>query len=399
MTSMSENANASLVAAAEDFLAAAKAFNGEPMGQMALVKKADKLRYLSEGPRDTIFRQWDTIHLTAAINIVKSTGVLDEIPKKGTITAKELSEAVNLHESVVARSMRILCVQGICDEPEPDIYSHNAKSLVYITAPSKYFFDLILDQDYVFKKLPQYLKDHSTSDLMDLKKSPYAYAYNRMGMSYYEVISDDPVRFEMFNQSIRQMDQQMPVLGMFPFASLKEQVEADTSRPFIVDVGGGLGAPLMSIQKEAPAGFGAKCILQDRKDVLDSIKDEDIPNVEKMEHDFFTPQPVKNAHVYLLRRILHDFYMPVCKDIVRNIASAMGKDSRLLIGDFVVPEKTNVGDDLMVYWMDFSMMVLTGQEKTAKQFAEILEDVGLELVKIWRYPYGAQAVVEAKLKQ
>lgn len=105
-----------------------------------------------------------------------------------------------------------------------------------------------------------------------------------------------------------------------------------------------------------------------------------------------------DAHVYLLRRILHDFYEPVCIDIVKNIASAMGPTSRLLIGDFVVPEKSHIGDDFMVYWLDFSMMMLTGQEKTAKQFENILDAAGLELVKIWPYDFGAQAVVEARLK-
>ncbi len=49
-------------------------------------------------------------------------------------------------------------------------------------------------------------------------------------------------------------------------------------------------------------------------------------------------------------------------------------------------------------WMDFSMMMLTGKEKTAKQFREVLDAAGLDLVKIWPAPQGAQAVVEAKLK-
>jgi len=105
-----------------------------------------------------------------------------------------------------------------------------------------------------------------------------------------------------------------------------------------------------------------------------------------------------DAHLYLLRRILHDFYEPICVELVKNIASAMGATSRLLIGDSVMPEKANVGDDRMVYQMEFSMMVLTGQEKTAKQFERISEAAGLELVKIWHAPVGAQAIVEARLK-
>lgn len=77
----------------------------------------------------------------------------------------------------------------------------------------------------------------------------------------------------------------------------------------------------------------------------------------------------------------------------------MGPTSRLLIGDFVVPEKARVGDDFMIYWLDFSMMMLTGKEKTAEEFERILDAAGLELVKIWPFAIGAQAIIEARLKQ
>lgn len=84
---------------------------------------------------------------------------------------------------------------------------------------------------------------------------------------------------------------------MFPFDSMKTQVEAESERPFIVDVGGGMGKVLMSILEEAPNGFGETCILQDRPDVLASIPEADLPPcVKKMETDFFTPQPVKSKH-------------------------------------------------------------------------------------------------------
>jgi hypothetical protein len=72
-----------------------------------------------------------------------------------------------------------------------------------------------------------------------------------------------------------------PILDMFPFSSMKEEVEADPSRPFAVDIGGGRGQ-LLAIQQEAPNGFGAKMILQDRPSVIDPLTPEDIPNIEKM---------------------------------------------------------------------------------------------------------------------
>lgn len=151
-----------------------------------------------------------------------------------------------------------------------------------------------VDQDFAFKQLPRYFKTHTKEDIRDLKKSPYAFAHGLEGKTYYETISADPERFEMFNQTLVEMDNSMPVLGMFPFENLKTEVESDPQRPFIVDIGGGTGRVLESIQKEAPAGFGAEMILQDRGDVIESIPENYIPNVTKMVHDFFTPQPVKS---------------------------------------------------------------------------------------------------------
>ncbi len=44
-------------------------------------------------------------------------------------------------------------------------------------------------------------------------------------------------------------------------------------------------------------------ILQDRPEVIEDI--EDLGNVEKMGHDFFTPNPVKGVSHSLFRRHRH----------------------------------------------------------------------------------------------
>ncbi|PMD52475.1 S-adenosyl-L-methionine-dependent methyltransferase [Hyaloscypha bicolor E] len=120
------------------------------------------------------------------------------------------------------------------------------------------------------------------------------------------------------------MEANMPILGMFPFATLKDQVEKEPERPFIVDVGGGKGQAMLAIETECPKFFGGNVILEDLPIVIDSLKSEDLPGIEPTVHDIFTLQPVKNAHVYFLRRLLHDFYNPVCLEILKNIVPAMG---------------------------------------------------------------------------
>lgn len=152
-----------------------------------------------------------------------------------------------------------------------------------------------IEQLKAFVKLPDYFKSHTQEDLFDLQKSPFAWAFGLEGLTYYEAISHNPDRFNMFNMTMTQLEKQVPILGMFPFSSMKEEVEAELERPFIVDIGGNRGHCLVAIQSEAPKGFGAKMILQDREDVIASLKEEDIPNIETMVYNFFTPQPVKST--------------------------------------------------------------------------------------------------------
>jgi hypothetical protein len=69
--------------------------------------------------------------------------------------------------------------------------------------------------------------------------------------------------------------------------------------------------------------------------------------------------------------------------------------SRLLINDYVLPE---TGCDLHHGLLDIAMMTLAcGVERTEKQWRELLDAAGLEIVKIWSSP-GVESVIETKLK-
>jgi hypothetical protein len=100
-----------------------------------------------------------------------------------------------------------------------------------------------------------------------------------------------------------------------------------------------------------------------------------------------------------MRRFLHDFYNPVCIEFVKNTASAMGPDSRLLICDMLVPETVDTQDVSDLYWLDFALLCMTGQEKKEVEFQEIFDAAGLELVKIWPSGYGRTVMLEARLKR
>lgn len=92
-------------------------------------------------------------------------GILQRVPREGSIGSEELASAVDIDESVVRaspfcilqaciaevptsdsiveRAMRIIVAQGIALEPSPNHYVHNAKSLAYVTGSSQYFFKMV----------------------------------------------------------------------------------------------------------------------------------------------------------------------------------------------------------------------------------------------------------------
>ncbi len=169
-----------------------------------------------------------------------------------------------------------------------------------------------------------------------------------------------PGRVERFSRGLSLFEAFHAVIGVYPF---EEQLQAGNSpdRPFIVDIGGGRGQAMLEMRKRLPSLQG-RMILQDRKEVLDSIPDDELPGVEKMEHDFFTEQPVKHAQIYYIRRVFHDWQDEEAEKILQAIVPAMAPDSRILLSDMALPERVGP-EDTSAVWLDLMMMMIGGKER------------------------------------
>ena len=158
-----------------------------------------------------------------------------------------------------------------------------------------------------------------------------------------------------------------------------------------------MGHELANFHKAHPDVPG-RLILQDLPIVLDKVRDNPSQDIELMNYDFFTPQPVKGARAYYFRNICHDWPDKDCQKFLFNTAQAMVKGySRILIDEYVIP---NTGAPLRGSSMDLQMMMyVSGIERTRRQWQNLLDACGLEILKIWGGRSDYEQVIEAQVKE
>lgn len=289
-----EDTSAALRAAEELVEALKRHPKASTAEHLALLERVDKVRGLLETPYDVIEKQQEVLCTAGAMYTLIMTDAIKKVPNEGTTTAGQLAAELNMDVSAIQRLMRVAVVAGFFAETAPDTYAHNALSRAYQIEAMGPFFLLCMDFNKMFMALPDYFKTHKPEELYDLKKSPFCFSVGKEGKTYYEALDEDLDKRNIWNACLQLIEKNMPISGMFPWDSLKEQVEKEPERPLFVDVAGGRGQALLKLQEEIPGTFGGKLILQDLPIVINSLKPEDIPNIEPMVYDIFTPQPVKS---------------------------------------------------------------------------------------------------------
>ncbi|KAJ7202040.1 O-methyltransferase [Mycena pura] len=222
------------------------------------------------------------------------------------------------------------------------------------------------------------------------------------------------------------------VLHGFDWASLPQG-------SVVVDVGGGIGSTTMLLasayaELDADGTGGLRFVVQDRSVVVEMGQKAwrtkcpeflDSGAVHFQVHDFFAPQPVKEAAVYFLRVVLHDWPDAFAQRILLRLREAAAPHTRLVIADWVLPlacvdnfgvggggethaedskEQRQVeGAEKMLapapllanlgkasanaYWMDLTMQVtFNGQERTLREIVALAASTGWKVVRVTKAP-------------
>lgn len=122
------------------------------------------------------------------------------------------------------------------------------------------------------------------------------------------------------------------LVSTFPWGSIKSEIN-------VVDVGGGLGHVSKALIAHSPQ---VKRIVQDSPGVVAQAQEEKLPanlqgQISFQSHDFFDPQPVKDADVYLLRLVLHDWSDKYAVMIIQALIPALKPGAKVIVNDRVLP--------------------------------------------------------------
>ena len=118
---------------------------------------------------------------------------------------------------------------------------------------------------------------------------------------------------------------------------------ASLGKATVVDVGGAKGPASIALARAFP---DLTLIVQDLESTVKegrNLLPGDVQDRVSFEtHDFFTPQPIKDADVYFFRAIFHDYSDKYAVQILQNLVPALKKGARVIIQDPHLPVKGTV---------------------------------------------------------
>jgi hypothetical protein len=206
--------------------------------------------------------------------------------------------------------------------------------------------------------------------------------------SAFELMAQHPEDDARFNRSMAELTRGVAMV-------LPHAVDFSGAR-LVCDVGGGFGQLLVPVLKAHPELHGQvfdlpRCAEGSR----DLMRSEGLAERCSFEPgDFFESVP-GGADVYLVKSVIHDWDDARSREILSRCRDAMSDDARLMVLEWIVPERVGPTDAGIV-GTDLNMLVMVGgRERTEAEYRDLVASAGLEVTRVVPTP-AAMSVIEAK---
>ncbi|KAH8661162.1 S-adenosyl-L-methionine-dependent methyltransferase [Ilyonectria robusta] len=392
----------------DDISALGKNLSGDDRdSRLALLEKARSLVRALETPRETMLKHCGAqtasffcLALGNDVGLFKQMAAGGGSPNK----VESLAKALGFEVDLLRRILRHLAAMGyICqtgpDEYKPTNFTKAMALPVVADGYPLYAYAKIEPMAYFHK----WLRMNGYRSPKELSNNPQTFGH-RTEMPFFDWLQANPPYATQFNNHMGGYRLGRPSWMDPEVYPVQDNLisdfdhEGDNGKPvMLVDIGGSYGHDLAEFRCKYPNAPG-RLILQDLPRVLDKITNLE-GDIERMPHDFLTPQPIKGARAYYMHQILHDYPDDKCVEIVKQVKEAMIPGySKLLLNEHVIPA---MGANWEATYLDVYMMVLfSARERTEDDWRELLEKrCGLKICKFWDPGNGVEAIIECKLAQ
>ena len=263
--------------------------------------------------------------------------IASALNKDERATYRDLAYRIGMDESQLKRLMRMAIANHVFDEPEKGFIQHTAVSrLIAENETVNQWLGLVCDELWPLgpRTIPAISKWPGSGEP---DQTAFGLANNG---SFWDALKTDPPRAQRFADGMKFL-QSHPA---FSLDHLFESLAWDTADcpQTLVDVGGSQG----SISGALLHRYARlrTCYVQDAPEVLQGaaapsdLRDRLVFSA----HNFFTEQPLKNADVYFLRSILHDWSDKYALEIIRKLIPALKPGARIIVNEVCLPEPNSL---------------------------------------------------------
>jgi hypothetical protein len=316
--------------------------------------------------------------ISRSVYVIGKLGIPDLL-QTGPKTAEELAAATKTDAPSLFRILRALVSVGVLSSAEGGRFAQTPLSETLVTdAPGSLRW-------FAISELGQ---EHYTAwgNLMHSVKTGEIAFDNFFGVDIWKYFQQNPEDAAVFNNSMSNVTAAVndAITSLYDFSQFGK----------IVDVGGGHGGLITAILQKNPE---VKGILFDAPQVIEGAQSKIeaaglADRVETVAGDFFKSVP-EGGDAYIMKWIIHDWDDEKSNTILRNCRNQMKANGKLILVDCVVPE---TDEPHFSKFIDLNMLVMTGgKERTEREFAQLLADAGLKLVRVipTDQPFG---IIEAE---
>ncbi|CAF3576369.1 unnamed protein product [Fusarium graminearum] len=369
--------------------------------RVATAEAALKLFNLVSGPSELLPNMTASYHTIFALQWLHHFDIFSHIPLDGSLSYEKLATKANVPESLLKSVARMAMTSNILAEPTTGQVAHSANSAMFVKFPNmrdwaSYMFTASIPTAAAMvqatEKWPGSVKKTETA---------YNIAFNH-DLPFFDHLSQSPVMTKQFSGYMRSvtdgqgMDLSHLVNG-FDWASLPD-------KSLIVDIGGSAGHASYALAAAYPhlrfevqdldtVVNGEKAAKEHEEAVSKHVIGTD-NRVTFKAHNFFEAQPTKDATVYMLRMIIHDWPDAEAKTILGNLVPALeSAKATLLIMDTVLPSPGSIPSvrERVIRTRDLTMrQVFNAKERGVDDWEAILRETDSRLtLKNLRQPEGS----------